>query len=211
MLAMATGSEKTFTTVAMIYRLLKSGYARRILFLSEYLFKVHEDQFRAEDDLNAFSAFIQANKEQIEALSILLQNPYQWNSAVLKEIRQILKKNAFEEERVRKAYMLSGQQALADIISMIKHADNAGCPLLTAEERVNRAISNILAKQAFTAEQRKWLEYIRQHLIVNLAIEPETFDLMPVFERHGGLSKARKVFGTELELMLAEINYELVA
>jgi type I restriction enzyme R subunit len=116
-----------------------------------------------------------------------------------------------EEERVRKAHALSGQQALADIISMIKHAENAHYPLLTAEERVNRVISNILAKYAFTVEQRKWLEYIRQHLIVNLAIEPETFDLMPVFERHGGLSKARKVFGAELEPLLAAINYELAA
>lgn len=178
---------------------------------SEYLFKVHEDQVRAEDYLTAFSAFIQANKQRIEALSILLQNPHQWNSAVLKEIRQILKQNAFEEERVRKAHALSGQQALADIISMIKHADNARYPLLTAEERVNRVISDMLAKQAFTAEQRKWLEYIRQHLIVNLAIEPETFDLMPVFERHGGLSKARKVFGAELETILEEINYTLAA
>lgn len=33
MLAMATGSGKTFTTVSMVYRLIKSGYARRILFL----------------------------------------------------------------------------------------------------------------------------------------------------------------------------------
>ena len=33
MLAMATGTGKTFTTVAMLYRLIKSGFARRILFL----------------------------------------------------------------------------------------------------------------------------------------------------------------------------------
>ncbi len=33
MLAMATGTGKTFTTVSMIYRMIKSGFARRILFL----------------------------------------------------------------------------------------------------------------------------------------------------------------------------------
>jgi len=33
LLAMATGTGKTFTIVSLIYRLLKSGYARRILFL----------------------------------------------------------------------------------------------------------------------------------------------------------------------------------
>jgi type I restriction enzyme R subunit len=33
MLAMATGTGKTYTAVAMIYRLLKSGLAKRVLFL----------------------------------------------------------------------------------------------------------------------------------------------------------------------------------
>ena len=33
LLALATGTGKTFLTVAQVYRLLKSGFARRILFL----------------------------------------------------------------------------------------------------------------------------------------------------------------------------------
>jgi type I site-specific restriction endonuclease len=33
LVAMATGTGKTFTTISLIYRLLKSGYAKRILFL----------------------------------------------------------------------------------------------------------------------------------------------------------------------------------
>jgi type I restriction enzyme R subunit len=33
LVAMATGTGKTFTTIGLIYRLMKSGMARRILFL----------------------------------------------------------------------------------------------------------------------------------------------------------------------------------
>ena len=51
MLAMATGTGKTFTTVAMVYRLIKSGYARRILFLVDR-------RALAAQASQAFSSFI---------------------------------------------------------------------------------------------------------------------------------------------------------
>jgi type I restriction enzyme R subunit len=51
MLAMATGTGKTFTTVVMIYRLIKSCYAKRILFLVDR-------RALAAQAAQAFSAFI---------------------------------------------------------------------------------------------------------------------------------------------------------
>ena len=166
---------------------------------------------KPEEYLVAFSKFVQANKEKIEALSILFKNPRKWNNNVLREIRQQLKKNSFDEEKIRKAHALSGHVALADIISLVKNADDEHNPLLTAEERVNKTISNLLAKHVFNAEQKKWLEYIREHLIINLAIEKENFDVVPVLERHGGLVKARKIFGSEFDKIIEEINYNLAA
>jgi type I restriction enzyme, R subunit len=178
---------------------------------SEVLFKIQETQFRPADYLTAFAEFVRTHQDQITALSILFHNPRQWNSSVLRELRRTLQHYAFPEEDLRKAHALAGQHAFADIISMLKHAANAQQPLLSAEERVNYTLNAILAQHAFTPEQQGWLAAIRQHLIVNLAIEPETFDLMPVFERRGGLAKARKVFGGELDGLLAELNYRLAA
>lgn len=100
---------------------------------------------------------------------------------------------------------------MVDIISMIKNADDRTNPLLTAEERVDRAIEALKREHTFTAEQLEWLNYIRQHLVVNLAIEKDNFDLVPVLERHGGLAKARKIFGNDLDQIIEEINYKLVA
>jgi type I restriction enzyme, R subunit len=161
--------------------------------------------------LEAFSAFIQANKEKIEAISILFKNPRKWNTQALREIRQELRKNSFDEDKVRKAHELAGHKALADIISMVKNADSEQNPLLTAEERVNNAMADIIATHQFNTEQKEWLEYIRQHLIINLAIERDNFDLVPVLERHGGLSKAKRIFGDELDSIIEEINYKLAA
>ncbi len=179
--------------------------------VSHYLFKYDDKELKPVEYLVAFSKFVHENKSKIDALSILFSNPRKWNTAALKEIRHVLKKNSFDEENVRKAYELTGYKSMADIISMIKNADDESNPLLTAKERVDRAINSLIKEHTFTFEQLEWLDYIREHLIVNLAIEKDNFDLVPVLERNGGLAKARKVFGNKLDDIIEEINYRLVA
>ncbi len=206
---------KTFQELLLNYERARIpfyvAYGTQDTVTSEVLFTVQEDQLKPQEYLTAFSLFIQSNKEKIEALSILFRNPRKWNTNALREIRHLLKASQFDEAVVQKAHALSGHKALADIISMIKNADNEQNPLLTAEERVNKTIADIQATRSFNGEQQEWLEYIRQHLVINLAIEKENFDLVPVFDRHGGLSKAKKVFGAELEPLLEEINANLAA
>lgn len=179
--------------------------------VSEPLFKYNDNNLKPTEYLAAFSKFVHENKSKIEALSILFSNPRKWNTKALKEIRQIMKMNSFDEDQVRKAYEISGRKAMADIISMLKNADDETNPLLTAEERVNRAIETLTKGHTFTPEQLEWLGYIREHLVVNMAIDKENFDLVPVLERHGGLAKARKIFGDELDKIIEEINYNLAA
>lgn len=187
------------------------AYGTKDSVTSEYLFKCGEKNLKPVDYLDAFSEFIHENKEKVEALSILFKNPRKWNTKALKEIRQVLKKNSFDEENIRKAHELSGHKSMADIISMVKNAENEHNPLLTVEERVNKTISDIIAAHSFNSEQIKWLEYIREHLIVNLAIEKDNFDLVPVLERQGGLVKAKRIFGLELDSIIEEINYKIAA
>ena len=50
LVAMATGTGKTFTTVNQVYRLMKSGVARRILFLVDR-------RALAAQAVNAFASF----------------------------------------------------------------------------------------------------------------------------------------------------------
>jgi type I restriction enzyme, R subunit len=178
---------------------------------SEYIIREGDRQYKPRDYLVAFSEFIQENKSKIEALSILFANPRKWNSSVLREIRSVLKQNAFDEERLCKAHAISGHKAIADIISLIQNADNEHFPLLTAEERVSRAIKIIMERFTFTVEQVQWLNYIHDHLVINLAIDPENFDIVPVLERHGGLSKAKKVFGPLFDSVVEELNYNIAA
>lgn len=178
---------------------------------SDLMFKYGEKSLQPADYLEQFSIFINENKEKIEALTILFNNPRKWNSAALKEIRNEMKKNSFDEIKVQQAYRLTGHKALADIISMIKNAKDHKNPLLTASERVETAITKLMKKSTFNSEQTEWLNYIKEHLIINLAIDKDNFDLVPVLERHGGLAKAKKVFGNQFEEIIEMINEAVAA
>lgn len=163
--------------------------------------------WKPEDYLIEFSRFVKENPEHIEAIEILLSRPRDWSTDALNELREKLKttKEHFTEDNLRKAYRAKYHKELADIISMIKRAAREEEPILSAQERVERAISKVTEGKDFTEQQLKWLERIRGHLIENLTIEKEDFEL-PIFEREGGWNVANKAFDNNLETLLKEFN-----
>ncbi len=170
-------------------------------------------EIKPEEYLTAFSRFVAQNPAQIDAIEILLNRPRDWNTAALIELKKKLSytQERFTIENLQTAHQLRYHKALADIISMVKHAALEQEPLLNAEERVDRAMRKIFPGKSVTQEQRDWLEKIRAHLVHNLSIELQDFELMQIFERAGGLGRARKVFGTELEPLIAELNAAVAA
>ena len=81
----------------------------------------------------------------------------------------------------------------------------------TAEERVAKAVEELAAFHSFTPEQEKWLNFIAKHLKENLSISEQDLDYQPVFAQRGGLARARKIFGGELQPLIDRLNYTLVA
>jgi type I restriction enzyme R subunit len=178
---------------------------------SEVMIRIGKDYQKPEDYLDSFSRFVKENPEQIEAIRILLERPKEWKTDALNELRNKLTRNDFSEDKLQKAHKLVYNKALADIISMVKHAARNDEPIFTAEERVDRALITIMANRSFDEEQVKWLGLIREHLVQNLTIELRDFEYLPIFERHGGLGRAKKVFKDELEELVTKINYAVAA
>jgi type I restriction enzyme, R subunit len=83
--------------------------------------------------------------------------------------------------------------------------------LLTSAERVEHAFNFISAGQAFTPEQQRWLDRIREHLVANLTIEREDFNVLPIFTRDGGWARANRAFNDQLESVLHKINEAMAA
>jgi type I restriction enzyme, R subunit len=170
-------------------------------------------EYKPEDYLTAFAEFVKQHADDIEALSILLKRPAEWSPTTLAALRQALvtAPEHFTSDNLQRAYHVARRKDLVDIISMVKNAAAETSPLLTAEERVNAAIERVTAGRELAAEQQQWLDYIRLHLVKNLSIDRDDFDLVPVLSDRGGWGRADWVFGGELDDLLSELNRELVA
>lgn len=170
-------------------------------------------EYKPEDYLQMFVHYVEEHAEDIQALSILLSRPNEWGATPLKELRESLLQapGHFTEANLQKAFQATHHKALVDIISMVKRAAVDTSPLLTAEERVNAAVAAVTAGRSLGDEQTKWIDYIRQHLVENLSIEPDDFDIIPVLADRGGWGKANRTFDGQLADLLDELNKELVA
>ena len=92
------------------------------------------------------------------------------------------------------------------------HQDDELVPFPERSKRASSAgwRSRRTPARRFTAEQRRWLERIRDHIAASFAIETDDFEYAP-FAQQGGIGKAYQVFGEELTKLLDELNEELVA
>jgi type I restriction enzyme R subunit len=165
-------------------------------------------EYKPEDYIRAFTRFVEENPEHIEAIRILQQSPADWSPAALSQLREKLKAAPprFTVENLQRAHEIHYHKALADIISMVKHAANRQSPLLSASERVEQAFNYVTIGKTFTPEQQEWLERIKAHLKENLSIEQEDFETLPIFTRFGGWGRANRIFSGNLPELIYSFN-----
>jgi type I restriction enzyme, R subunit len=165
----------------------------------------------AEDYLEAFAKFVKENSNKVDAIKILLTKPRAWKGGVLEDLKVQLTRHDFAEKQLQKAHQARGCEHLADIISIVKRAANNQAPLLTAEERVNQAITKLMSDHKFNAEQKQWLSLIAVQMATTLSLEEDDFDLAPLLEGKGGKGKAKKVFGELFPVVIGELNEGVAA
>ncbi len=177
---------------------------------SEPVFSVGDRYLKPAEYLTAFTEFVKEHRHDLEAMKIVLEKPKGWNTQVLRELRKLLLQNHFQEADLRKAHNLVYHKSLVDIISMIKHADKKE-PLLSVNERIDRAIEKVFGDKILDSAQQEWITYIKEHLITNLTLEEDDFNDMPVFENHGGLGRFKKLFKDDYKVLITEINTAIAA
>lgn len=190
-------------------RVFYKAYETKDTVTSEWMIS----DLKPEDYLKAFARFVREKQAEITAIGILLGRPREWSTEALTELREKLaaSEEEFTEEKLQRAHAACYQKALVDIISMVKHAAEEQQPLLTAAERVDRAMKQITHGQQFTLEQRGWLERIRAHLAENLSIGRDDFEHVPVFAREGGWAKANRAFNGRLDELIRDFNEAVAA
>ncbi len=181
-----------------------------------------------ESTIKAFRNFIEENKTEIEALSIIYNQQYKNRHLTKKMIEELYEimctpPHNFTVKRMWNCYHIkdslkvhrSEVNQLVDIISIIKYELGQIDTLNSFATRVHLNFKDWMFKRnssqgyVFNEEQTLWLQKIRDHIISSLSIEIEDFDYAP-FDNLGGLGKYYKLFNKDYINLLDELNVVLV-
>ena len=188
---------------------------------------------KAKSMLTSFRKFIEDNKDQIEALQVLYSQPYRAGLKFrhVKELASKLNQPPFFVDpnrpesltRLWQAYEVvepdkvrgKGGRQLVDVIALVRHAMDPNTTLapvgMTVQERYQQWMSEKQTSGVmFTADQRKWLDAIKDHIAASLNIEQDDLEEVP-FNSIGGLGRAYELFGDKLNAILDELNERLAA
>lgn len=163
---------------------------------------------KPEDFLDSFSVFVRDNINAIVALKLVVQRPRDLTRADLKELRLALDRKGFSEANLRRAWAdAKNEEIAASIIGFVRQAA-VGDPLVPYGDRVKAAMRAITASRPWTEPQKRWLRRIGEQIEKEIVVDREAIDKEP-FIADGGFNRLNKVFGGELETILAGINEEM--
>ncbi|OFZ86280.1 MAG: restriction endonuclease subunit R [Betaproteobacteria bacterium RIFCSPLOWO2_12_FULL_62_58] len=188
---------------------------------------------KARSLVSDFKQFVRDNKDEIEAIKLLYGKPYRAGLRYrhVRELAAKLNRPPFgvrpdDPDSVRFLWTMhlavepesiksKGGNALVDLVSLVRHAIHPKEPVVAVSAEVEENYRAWLAEREkagvkFTAEQRQWLDAIKNHIAQSLAIEQADFDDVP-FNRMGGLGKVYQLFGDKLPKLLDELNERLAA
>lgn len=163
------------------------------------------DTEKPEDYLEAFTKFVNENKDEIEAIRIACTKPSDMTRAQLKELKLALDKENFTETSLNEATSaVTNAHIVADIIAHVRNAV-LKTPLFNHDERVETAFSKLIAAHRFNKMQLDLLEKIKTYMLHESILNTETFEA-PVFKMEGGFARFNKKFGGTLVEIIREIN-----
>jgi len=199
--------------------------------LDKLIFAGFDEQAKekAQQTIATFKKFIEENKNEMLALRIFYDQPYRRRELtfkIIKDLNEAIMRPpflltldrlwfAYENVSGEKVKGKSIKRALTDIISLLRFEIGIDQELEPYSEIVNRNFKEWIFKKnaghiQFTDEQTEWLRMIKDHIVSSVNIERNDFDNTPFAEK-GGLIKVWKLFGTELDKIIEELNVELVA
>ncbi|MBN1647968.1 MAG: DEAD/DEAH box helicase family protein [Spirochaetales bacterium] len=188
----------------------------------------------AESVVNGFSEYLEKHKDEIQALSIFYNQPYNRREITFRMIKEVMEKirmdkPAFSPENVWNAWdavdsARSGNQGqrsmpksdLTILVSLIRRACGIDNELKAYDSTIDENFRKWIFEQnagkhnRFTAEQMEWLRMIKDHVVSSYHIGLEDLDYTP-FDAQGGKGRMQQLFGKDMEKIIAELNEVLAA
>ena len=163
------------------------------------------DTEKPQDYLDSFVAYVNENKDRIEAIRIACTRPSDMTRAQLRELKLELDKENFTESSLNEAASaVSNERIVADIIAFVRRAV-LKTPLVNHADRVKMAFSKLISAHHFNKMQLDLLEKIKVYMLHESILNTETFEA-PAFKMDGGFARFNKKFGGQLAEIIREIN-----
>ena len=175
-----------------------------------------------------FQHYLEANRDEIEALTIFYAQPHrrgELTHAMIREVFDRLKtdKPLLAPLRIWQAYALLDEYKrqqpateLTALVALIRRVCGIDRRLETYSETVRRNFQNwIMAHHSgsgekFNEEQMHWLRMIRDHIVTSFHLDRDDLDMAP-FDGKGGMGQMYKLFGDRMDDVIEELNEALVA
>jgi type I restriction enzyme R subunit len=181
---------------------------------------------KAQNKVKDFRAWINQHKNELTALQVLYAGtrPLKLSLKDLRQLRDALGRaplaatptqlwRAFQAVEADKVKGIGGE-VLTDLVNLVRHALIPTFTLVPyrdeLRERYQKWLKDRGADNAFTPEQREWLDRMAEHIATSLAIEPADFET-GWFGQRGSLGRAHALFGDKLKPLMAELNESLAA
>lgn len=163
------------------------------------------DTEKPQDYLDSFVAYVNKNKDRIEAIRIACTRPSDMTCAQLRELKLELDKENFNESSLNEAASaVTNERIVADIIAFVRRAV-LKTPLVNHDDRVKMAFSKLISAHHFNKMQLDLLEKIKVYMLRESILNTETFEA-PAFKMDGGFARFNKKFGGRLAEIIREIN-----
>jgi type I restriction enzyme R subunit len=182
----------------------------------------------ATEIIKDFTEYLEKNKDEIKALSIFYNQPYNRRNITFTMIKGVMEKLKLEKPLLAPDYVWDAYATLEEVkskqpkdeltalVSLIRKACGVDSELKAYDSTIEANFNKWIFKQhtgqhnRFTQEQLDWLRLIKEHVVSSYHIEIDDLDYTP-FDAKGGKGKMHQLFGTEMGTVIDELNEALVA
>lgn len=175
-----------------------------------------------------FTAYLETHKDEIKALSIFYDQPYNRREITFQMIKQVMDKLRMDKPALAPAAVWEAyatvetvkgaapKDELTALVSLIRRACGIDNELKAFDKTIDENFKNWMFQQnagqhnRFNAEQMEWLRMIKDHVVHSYHIELDDLDYTP-FDAKGGRGKMYQLFGDDMTPLIHELNEILAA
>ena len=183
---------------------------------------------KAKEIVTDFNDYLEANQDEIEALTIFYKQAYKRRNITFKMIKDVFEKLKTDKPTLAPDYVWEAYKTLEEVkskqptdqltslISLIRRACGIDKELKAFDKTIDENFKTWIFKQnagkhnRFNAEQMQWLRMLKEHVISSYHIEMDDLDYTP-FDSKGGKGKMYQLFGNDMNDIINEINEVLAA